>query len=52
MLVGAWWLAFLSGEWRVTLLFNRFGEAWLEGPLFHGALVFAVWYLRKEILDA
>lgn len=52
VLVGAWWLALFSGEWRVVLSFNHFGEAWMEGPLFHGALVFAVWYLRREILDA
>ena len=51
MLVGAWWAALLGG-WQVTLVFNHFGEAWVEGPLFHGALVFAVWFLRKEIFDA
>lgn len=43
-----WWLAFLGGrswnpgEWALTIVFNRYGEQWLEGGIFHLFLVLSL----------
>ena len=43
-----WWGAFLSPlQWQVLLVLNRFGEQWVEGIMFHGLLLFAVWLVIK-----
>ena len=38
MWVLTWWVAFPS--WTVTIHFNRFHEAWVEGIVLHLGLVF------------
>ena len=50
LFVALWWAAFLFGDnWTITFSLNHFKEAWIEGPLFHGALGFAIWFVVREM---
>lgn len=31
-----WWHAYFSGAWTSCVVFNRYGEHWAEGVMFHG----------------
>ncbi len=37
-----WWIAAFN-DWRITIDFARFGEHWIEGVIFHLALLISVW---------
>ena len=45
-LLALWWGAYASGTWKVTVEFNYYREAWLEGVMLHVfalAVVLGVW---------
>ncbi len=37
-----WWVAAFN-DWRVTIYFAQYGEHWIEGVLFHLAILVALW---------
>jgi len=37
-----WWVAAFN-DWRITIDFARFGEHWIEGVLFHFAILTSAW---------
>ena len=37
-----WWVAAFN-DWRITIDFARFGEHWIEGVLFHLAILTSAW---------
>ena len=37
-----WWVAAFN-DWRVTIEFAKYGAQWVEGTLFHMALLTSIW---------
>ena len=37
-----WWVAAFH-DWRVTIHFAQFGEHWVEGVIFHFAILTSLW---------
>ena len=37
-----WWVAAFH-DWRVTIHFAQFGEHWIEGVIFHFAILVSLW---------
>ena len=37
-----WWVAAFN-DWRVTIHFAQYGEHWIEGVLFHSAILVSLW---------
>jgi len=49
LILTLWWVASFN-NWRVTIMFNKLNEHWVEGVLFHVALLiapYASWSIIK-----
>jgi len=51
-LLWLWWESFFgTPTWYITLVFDRFGEQWVEGVIFHalGGFVILSWLRRFSL---